>query len=99
MRQYPSYIVGFKDIPSAVVGQEVDSVDNWVTQSLVRVVHAHLRTNAPPLALRRASLHLSKVLQIILDTVVSVTGSDSVEALLTHLSLFGVIGVGLAFLD
>ena len=90
---------GPQDIPSTVVREKVHSVDDWVTQSLVRVVHAHLRTNAPSLALRGTSLHLSKVLQIILDTVISVAGCDSVETLLTHLSLFGIVGVGFPLLD
>lgn len=90
---------GPQDIPSTVVRQKVHSVDDRVTQSLVRVVHAHLGPNAPSLALRGTSLHLSEVLQIIFDAVVSVSGRNSIETLLTHLSLLGVVGVGLPFLD
>ena len=68
-----------------MVRQQVTAVDDWVTEGLVRVVHAHLRADAPTQTLLGALLHLLEVLEVVLDTVVSVFGGDAIETLLTHL--------------
>lgn len=60
------------DLPGAVVRQDIATVDHRVTESLVRVVNAHLRADAPPKTLLSALLHLLEMLQVVLDTVVTV---------------------------
>lgn len=55
-----------------MVGNQVAPVDDGVAESLVRVVDAHLGTDAPPKALLGALLHLLEMLQVVLDTVIAV---------------------------
>lgn len=85
--------------PSAMVGEEVDTIDYWVTKSFVWVVDAHLGTETPPLALVATSRHLLEMLQVVLDAVVTVLGRDSVHTLLAHLLLLGVVRVRLSSVD
>ena len=72
-------------IASAVVRQCVAAVDDRVTERLVRVIHAHLRTNAPSQTLFGTLLHLLEVLQVVLNAVLSMLGGYAIETLLTHL--------------
>ena len=85
--------------PSAMVGEEVDTIDYWVTKSFVRIVDAHLCTETPPLALIATSCHLLEMLQVVFDAVVAVLRRDSVHTLLTHLLLLGVVRICLSCVD
>ena len=72
-------------IPRSVMWKHVATVDDRVTESLVGVVDAHLRTDTPAETLLGSLLHLIEVLEVILDAVITVLRSDTIEALLTHL--------------
>lgn len=79
--------------------QHVDTVDDRIAQGFVGVVDTHLRAKAPPPPLVATSCHFGEVFQVILDTVFTMLGGDTIHALLAHLFLLGVIGVCLAGFD
>lgn len=68
-----------------MVRQKVASEDDRVTKGLIGIVDAHLGTDTPPNTFLRTSLHLGKMFEIVLDTVVTMLGCDSIETLITHL--------------
>ena len=68
-----------------MVRQKVASVDDWIAEGLVGVINAHLGTNAPSDTFLRASLHFGEMLEIVLDTIVPVLRSNSLESFITHL--------------
>lgn len=72
-------------IPGTVMRKGVASVDDRVAHGLVVVIDADFSTNAPSLTFRRSSLHLSEVLQIVIDAIIAMLGRDAVEPLLSHL--------------
>ena len=82
-----------------MVRKEIAAIDDGVAQSLVRVVHAHLRTETPFDALLGSLGHLLEVLEIVLHAVFTVLRRDAFHSLMAHLLLRGVIGVRLARLD
>ena len=65
--------------------KKVASVDDGITKCLVGIVDAHLGTNAPSDTFLRASLHFGEMLEIVLDTIVPVLRSNSLEPFITHL--------------
>jgi hypothetical protein len=73
-------------VPSAVMRQEVASVDNRVTEGFVWIINADLGTDAPANTFSTTCFHLIEVSEIIFDSVLSVCGSDSLEALVSHLA-------------
>lgn len=79
--------------------QQIASVDDWVTEGLVRIIDAHLRTDAPAHALGCALLHLLEVREVVLNAVVAMARCDAVPAFLPHLLLHSVVRVCLALLD
>ena len=82
-----------------MVGKNIASVNDRIAHGLVGVVHAHFRTDTPPQALIGALFHLSEMLQVVFDAVLTVARRDTIPALLTHLRLLGVVRVRLALFD
>jgi len=55
-----------------MVRGEIASVNNWISESFVRIVNTDLRSETPQLAIRCPSFHRFKVAQVVFNTVVSV---------------------------
>lgn len=95
-------VVGRVHLPlgaSAVMVLGVASVDDRVAHGLVWVVDRHLCTNAPPLALFTARLHLLELGQGFLDAHVTALARNAVHTLSAHLLLRCVVCVCQPILD
>ena len=69
-----------------MVRKGIASVNDWISKCLVRIIYADLGPDTPPLAFRCSGLHFLEVLQAFLYVVISMLGSNAIEALLTHLN-------------
>ena len=70
-----------------MMGQEVTSVDNGISECFVWIVNTDLGTNAPSKAFCTTCFHLVEVFEIIFDGVISMCRSDSFKALVPHLTI------------
>lgn len=77
----------------------ITSVDHRIPHRFVRVVDAHLGSNAPSETLCSSGLHLVEAFQIFLNRVVPMLRCNPIHAFLAHLELLGVFGVGFSSFD
>lgn len=76
-----------------MVCSNITSVDHRVPHRFVRVVDAHLRSNAPSETLCGSTLHLVKVFEIVLDRGVPILRCNTIHTFITHLELFSVVSI------